>query len=149
VAALYDAEKRAALAGAAFESALAALGPTQRQLHRPGDFVACRRQLEAFVELHGDICAEQYLDLDRPLGRELNHRSVDVRAEPYGVLLDLAEVGERHDLEPAGVGQDRQRPVHELVQTAERGDSLRAWAEHEVISVAEHDLGPGPAHIVR
>ena len=37
-------------------------------------------QLQAFVELHPDVGAEQVLDLDRPLGRQL-HRAVEMGAE--------------------------------------------------------------------
>ena len=56
----------------ALEGALAALGPAQRQLHRALDLVARRRQPQAFVELHGDVGAEQPLDLDRALRRQLD-----------------------------------------------------------------------------
>ena len=37
----------------------------------------------------------------------------------------LRSCDERHDLEAAGVGQDRLRPVHECVQAAERARSAR------------------------
>ena len=73
------------------EGALAALGPAQRQLHRALDLVARRRQLEAFVELHGDVGAEQRLDLDRAFGRQLDHRAVEMRAEGDAALVDLAQ----------------------------------------------------------
>ena len=50
---------------------------------------------------------------------------------------------QRHHLEAAGIGQDRQRPVHERVQAAERGDALGARPQHQMVGVAEHDLGAG------
>ena len=74
--------------------------------------------------------------------------AVDVRAKGDAVVGDLAQLRQRHDLEAAGVGQDRPRPVHELVQPAERGDALRAGPQHQVIGVGEHDVGAGAAHLV-
>ena len=62
--------------------------------------------------------------------------------------VDLAQRRQRHDLEAAGIGEDRVRPVHEAVQAAERGDALGAGPQHQVIGVAEHDLGAGRAHVV-
>ena len=40
----------------------------------------------------------------------------------------LRSCAERHDLEAAGIGQDRVRPVHESVQAAERRDAFGARA---------------------
>ena len=40
------------------------------------------------------------------------------------------------------------RPVHEFVQAAERSDPLRAGAQHQVIGVAEHDVGAELAHLL-
>ena len=40
------------------------------------------------------------------------------------------------------------RPVHEGVQAAERRDALGARPQHQMIGVAEHDIGAGRAHIV-
>ena len=71
VAALHDAEQRAA-GRRALEGALAALGPGERQPHGAIEFGLRRRQLQAFVELHGDVGAEQMLDFDRALGRKLD-----------------------------------------------------------------------------
>ena len=68
---------------------------------------ARRRQLQAFVELHGDVGAEQALDLDRALGRQLDHGAVEMGAEGDALVLDLAQLRQRHDLEAAGIGQDR------------------------------------------
>ena len=51
------------------------------QLHRAGDLVARRRQLETLVELHGDVGAEQCLNFDCAFRRELDHGAVEMRAE--------------------------------------------------------------------
>ena len=64
-----------------------------------------------------------------------------MRAEGDAVRIHQAHRGERHDLKPAAVGQDRPRPVHEAVEATERLDAVRAGAEHQVIGVAEHDRG--------
>ena len=61
----------------------------------------------------------------------------------------LRSFGQRHDLEAAGVGQDRAGPVHEAVQAAEPRDALGAGPQHQVVGVAEHDAGAGGAHRVR
>ena len=65
--------------------------------------------------------SSKVLDLDRPLGRQLVARAVDVGLEGDALLGDLPEFGQRHDLEAAGVGQDRPGPVHEAVQAAQPG----------------------------
>jgi hypothetical protein len=67
--------------------------------------------------------------------------AVDVGLEGHPGLVDLAQGGERHDLKAAGIGEDRIRPVHELVQAAESRDALGARAQHEVIGVAQDDVG--------
>ena len=71
------------------------------------------------------------------------HRAVEMGAEHHAVLVELAQAGERHHLEAAGVGEDRMRPADESVQAAERRDPLRARPQHQVIGVAEHDVGAG------
>ena len=44
------------------------------------------------------------------------------------LLVELAQLRQRHHLEAAGIGEDRPRPVHELVQAAERRDRARRRA---------------------
>ncbi len=46
--------------------------------------------------------------------------------EGHALLVELAQAGERHDLEAAAIGQDRMWPADQLVQTAEARDALRA-----------------------
>ena len=144
--ALHNAEQRAA-GGGSLEGALASLGPAQRKQHRALNLGVGGGQLHAFVELHDDIGIEQPLDLNGALRGELKHRSVEVGAERDAALLDLAQVGERHDLEAPGVGQDGMRPAHELVQAAERRDPFRAGPQHQVIGVREHNVGARGAHV--
>ncbi len=81
-------------------------------------------------------------------GRQVVLAAVDVRAEGHAVVGQLAQVGQRHHLEAAGIGQDRPGPVHEPVQPAQPLDPLRARPQHQVIGVAEHDLGARSPHRV-
>ncbi len=62
------------------------------------------------------------------------------------VFIDRAQLGQRHDLEPAGIGEDRAVPVHETVQAAEPGDTFRSGAQHEVVGVGQDDIGARIAH---
>ena len=72
--------------------------------------------------------------------------AVEMRLERDAVRVELTQLRQRHDLEAAGIGQDRTRPVHEAMQPAKRGDAFGAGAQHQVVGVAEHDLGAGRAH---
>jgi hypothetical protein len=143
-AALDDAEQ--AVAVAADEGRLRALGPAQGQLHGALDLGSGRRQGDALVEHHGDRGIQEMLDLDRALGRQLVPAAVVVRAEHHAALGELAALGQRHDLEPAAVGQDRPLPAHEAVQPAQPADALGPGAQHQVVGVAQDDLGAGARH---
>ena len=147
VAALHDAEQGTAWLGE-FEGALGAFGPAQRQAHRPLDLCRLGRQTHAFVELHGDVGAEQILDLDGALRRQLDGGAIDVRAEYDAAFVDLTQRSQRHHLKAAGIGQDRISPPGEAMQATERGDALGAGAQHQMIGVAEHDVGAGVAQLV-
>ena len=96
-----------------------------------------------------DVGAEQRLDFNRPLRRQREHRAVEMRAECHGVLVELAKLRQRHHLEAAGIGQDRAVPVHEFVQPAELGDALGTRPQHQMIGVAEQDLGAGCTDVLR
>jgi hypothetical protein len=65
------------------------------------------------------------------------------------LLGDLADLGQRHDLEPAGVREDRALPTDELVQAAELRYLLRPGSEHQVVGVAKDDVGPRPLHLIK
>ena len=104
-AALHDAEHR--LAGLIAERDLAALGPAQGKPHGFLRNLVRAWQLDAFVELHLDVRPEQTLNLDRTFGRHHVGRAVDMRLEGHAGFVDLAEGRERHHLEAAGIGQDR------------------------------------------
>jgi hypothetical protein len=71
-----------------------------------------------------------------------------VRAEGHAGLRYFAQWRQRHDLIAAGIGEDRQRPVHKFMQTPERRDALGRWPQHQVIGVGQDDIGAGGAHVV-
>lgn len=66
--------------------------------------------------------------------------AVDVGAELAAFFLELADAGEREDLEAAAVGEDRTVPAVELVQAACCPDDVKTWAQVEVIGVSEDNL---------
>ena len=91
---------------------------------------------------------KQALDLDRPLRRQHVLRPVDVRLERAALLRDLADLRQAHHLEAAAIGQDRAVPAHELMQATEPRDALRAGPQHQVIGIAEQDVGAGFLHLL-
>ena len=120
--------------------------PAHRPLHRRFGLLLGRRERRAFVERHDDVGVEQALDLDRALGAEHVHRPVEVALEADPLLALLGQLGEAHHLIAAAVGQDRPLPAHEAMQPAQPRDPLRARAEHQMIGVAEDDVGARRAH---
>ena len=101
------------------------------------------------VERDGDIGAECLLHRNRQLGREAVVRAIEVALERDAVIVDLAQLTQRHDLEAAGVGQDRPVPGHELVKAAEGGYARVAGAQIEVVGVRQDDRRPDGAQVVR
>src|ERR1700676_4770068 len=73
--------------------------------------------------------------------------AVDMRAERHRALAELAQLRQRHHLEAAGVGQHRSLPTGKFLQAAEGSDPLGARPQHQMIGVAEHDIGAGIAHL--
>ena len=138
---------KSALPSGRAERDLGPLRPAERQAHRLLHRLGRRRQRHAFVELHADVGVEQRLDLQRPLRRQPVGRSVDVRLERDAVLVELTEFRQRHHLEAAAVGQDRSIPTCKFVQAAERRHAFGARAQHQVIGVAENDVGARRLHL--
>ena len=101
------------------------------------------------VESHDNVRAEQALNLDRALGRKHVPRSVEMAGEGHALLADLGQLAEAHHLIAAAVRQDRAFPAHEAMQATKPRHALRARAEHQVIRVAEDDVGAGRAHVLR
>ena len=63
-----------------------------------------------------------------------------MRTEFDTVFLYFSDFCEAENLETATVGENRQIPIHELVQTASGADDVESGAQIEMIGVAENDL---------
>ena len=96
--------------------------------------------LGALVEGHADVCAESDLDVHGMFWSEEVAAAVEVGAEVYAFVGDLAQGAERKDLKAARVGEHGAGPTDELVQAAHAADGFVAGAQVEVVSVAEDDL---------
>src|SRR6185295_20115520 len=88
-----------------------------------------------------NVRTEQALDFHRPFRCQLVPAAVEMRLKGYAPLADLAQLGERHYLEPAGIGEDGAIPADEAVKPAESRDPFRGWPQHKVIGIAENDIG--------
>src|SRR6266487_1969848 len=80
-------------------------------------------------------------------------RCVRLRAERDAGLADLAQGGQRHDLEPARIGEDRMRPVHEAMQPAQCRDAFgsdrNATPASLILRKAASDMTWNPPESVR
>ena len=89
-----------------------------------------------------------WISIDRSGVSECSEPSICER-NVTPVLVDLAEFRQRHDLKAAGVGEDRIGPIGEGMQPAKRRHPLGARPQHQVIGVAEDDVGAERPHLVR
>ncbi len=83
-----------------------------------------------------------------PLRAERHGGAVDMGLEGDAAVVDAPQLGQRHDLIAAAVGEDRLVPMHEAVQAAELGDALRAGPEHQMVGIGEQDVGAGSRHVL-
>src|SRR5690606_4317394 len=95
------------------------------------------------VEHHRDVRPEDLLNVHGLLRPEKEAGAVEMTAKLDAVLGYPADLREAEDLEPPAVGEDREGPVHETVQTPGRRDDLEARAHEEMIGVRENDLSAG------
>src|SRR5690554_6311954 len=103
---------------------------------------------DALIKLHGDVCVQKILDLDRAFGSQVMETPIQMGLEGDALLVKLPKLGETHYLEAAAIGQDRSLPVHEAAQAAEAGYPLRARSQHEVIGVAQQYLCPASGNLL-
>ncbi len=94
----------------------APLGPAQGPLQLRLDQFDGSGETNAYVEGHGDIGRQLFLDPDRVLGCELDLGTVVDRAESGTTLLDHRLQGK--DLKTAGIGEDGPVPCHEPMEPA-------------------------------
>jgi len=126
------------------EGGLGPRAPAGRQLHALARARLLGRPGDAFVQLHDDVAAEQVgLDLHRAFGRQHMLAAVQMAGEGDGLFRDLADAAQAHDLEAAAVGEDRPVPAHEAVEAAQPLHPLGRRPQHQVVGVAQNDVGPG------
>ena len=139
-AALHDAELALAGSGVGVgeEGAAGPAGPGGRAVGRLGDDGPLGAGVRAHVKDHGDVGADQGLDLDGPLRGEHAGGAVVDGGEPGPVVVHLR--AQREDLVAARVGEHVPGPVGEAVDAAEAGHGLGAGPQHQVIGVGQHHL---------
>ena len=128
---------------------VAARCPTHRAFHGIARLLFGRGIRRAVVERHGDVRAERELRVHRIFRRQAHRAAVDRRTELHALLGDLAQRLQTEDLEAARVCEYRPAPVHETVQTTMRAQYLVARTQHQMKSVAEHDLRAEPFELFR
>ena len=67
-------------------------------------------------------------------------RAVDMRLKGHTFLLHLANTRERKHLKATTIGQNGAIPAIELMQSSNGFQHLQAWAQIEMIGVAQDDL---------
>ena len=63
-----------------------------------------------------------------------------MRFEHHSFVRDLVHVAQTHDLETAGISEDRTLPAHEVVEAAELFDQAASGAKGEVIGVGKDEF---------
>ena len=137
-AALHDTEERLIRS---FVHRQATARPHSRQVDRALDELARRGVRRALVELHGNVGAERFLDAHVLLGRPAHIAAVVNRAEGDAVVVELARIGKREDLESARVGEHRPVVIHELMHPAGFRNHVLTGALREMVGVCKHHLG--------
>ncbi len=63
------------------------------------------------------------------------------------LLGQFPQFRQRHHLKPAAIGQDRMRPAGEFMQAAKPRHALGAGPQHQVVGVAQDDVGADATHL--
>ena len=125
-----------------------ALGPAHGEMHALGRLRVRGGVRRAFVEGHGDRCIQHMLNFNGALRRQHMIAAVNMRAKAHAFFGHLAQLSQTHDLETAGIRQDRAWPIHELAYPAMPRNQLRSRAQHQVVGISENNLRPGGAYIL-
>ena len=118
----------------------APLEPATGQIERAGRIVVRRVARRTLVERHHDVGPDRTLDIDHSLGREQMLRPVDMRAEAAAFLRKFPATGQREDLKPAAVGQNRTVPRAETMQAAGSLQNIGPRTQVQMIGIAQNDL---------
>ena len=94
----------------------------------------------ALVEGHHDVRSDLAFDIHDGFGCKEELAAVDMRREPDALFGHLTDVGERKDLESAGVREDGSFPSLEGMQSSGATEDVRTGPEEEMVGVTENDL---------
>ena len=65
-----------------------------------------------------------------------------MRTKLDALFRDFTQFGETEYLKATAIGQDRALPIHEFVQPAHFFHQIRAWANIQVVGIAQNNLRP-------
>src|SRR3954464_5400279 len=74
-------------------------------------------------------------------------RAIEVRSEPRAVFRDCASFGQAEHLITTTVGENRLRPRNETMETTATGDQVIAWAQVQMVRVAQKNFGAGQLEV--
>ena len=114
--------------------------PTGRAVNGCLYVIAGRGIFDAFIERHRDRGSDIRLNLHTFFGTHEDTSAVHVGSELHAFFVDLAELGERKDLETAAVCENGSRPIEKLMDTAHIADNVVARTNVEMIGIGKLDL---------
>ncbi len=123
-------------------------GPAEGEIEAFGRVVIAARVRRAFIEKHADVRAERGLRFHGLAGTKKHRGAIDVVLEAHTFLRHLPQLGQREDLKPAGIRQDRPIPGHESMQPTEMGHHFHPRPDEEMIRIAENNLRPERAEFL-
>ena len=118
----------------------AALRPTSRKLHRIASRCLIGGGIDAVIQHHHDVASDGSLCRDTYLRGQENLPAISITPEARTLFGHLEETGQGEDLETSGIGEDRSRPAHELLNPSDLLEERRSRVQQEVIGVGEENL---------
>lgn len=90
---------------------------------------------------HDDVRADFFLDADRFFGREEFLVPVEFVVKKDPIFGDFAALGQRENLESAGIGQHRPVVLHEFMDAAGFRDDVFPGTKVKVVGIGQNDPG--------
>ena len=118
----------------------AANQPTVGALHALLAVLVRCRVCHTLVKRHRDGGSKVGLNLHAFLGSHKNTGTVEVRAELYALLGNLAQLGKGENLKSAAVGKNGAFPVHKLAKSSHLADEPVTRTDVQMVGVGELDL---------
>ena len=99
-----------------------------------------RRILHTLIKRHGNVRTQVPLNLYTLLRPHKNTAPINVGGKGDPFLLNLPPPGQRKDLEPSTVCENRTVPTHKAVKPPHLLHQFIPWAQMEVIRIGELNL---------